>query len=154
MKEANYVFSQLGCDEHMWDHEGKEVDEFVVSKLLSEYADFFKQKKLGEDVFLTLLVPNPTHQKAEGKVLLEVLESIPRFYDVAQHFYSNGKPPVFEVILPMTTNPLELNRIWHYYQHFVSGKSERTIFANDVRLKDWIGEALEAVTTTPSIPPP
>lgn len=140
VKEAHHVFSVLGCDEQMWDHEGKEVDEFVVSKLLADYGDFFKQKKLGKDVFLTLRVPNPAHQKAEGKVLLEVLESIPRFYDVAQHFYSDSVPPIFEVILPMTTNALELNRIYFYYQEFVSGKSQRNIFPNDILLKDWIGE--------------
>lgn len=140
VKEAHHVFSALGCEEQMWDHEGKEVDEFVVSKLFTDYGDFFKQKKLGQDVFLTLRVPNPAHQKAEGKVLLEVLESIPRFYDVAQHFYSDGLPPIFEVILPMTTNALELNRIWFYYQQFVSGKSDRNIFPNDILLKDWIGE--------------
>ena len=85
-------------------------------------------------------MPNPAHQKTDGKVLLEVLESIPRFYDVAQHFSNGGVPPVFEVILPMTTNAQELNRIWYYYQKFVSGKSSRTILPNDITLKEWIGE--------------
>lgn len=140
VKEAHYAFSQLGCDEQMWDHEGKEVDEFVVSKLFTEYESFFKRKKLGEDVFLTLRVPNPAHQKADGKVLLEVLESIPRFFDVARHFYQHDKPPIFEVILPMTTNALELDRIWHYYQRFVSGKSDTCIFPKDIQVKKWVGE--------------
>lgn len=39
--EAFYAYSHLGCDEQMWDAEGKEVDEFVVEKLLAGYGDFF-----------------------------------------------------------------------------------------------------------------
>src|SRR5579862_5653496 len=73
--EAYYAFSRLGCDEQMWDHEGKEVDSFVVSKLLSDYGAYFKKKRLGRDVFLTLRVPNPQRERGMAKVLLEVLES-------------------------------------------------------------------------------
>jgi phosphoenolpyruvate carboxylase len=46
IKEAYYVFSHLGCDEQMWDMEGKEVDNFVVVKLFSNYDYFFKENKL------------------------------------------------------------------------------------------------------------
>jgi len=35
IQEAYYVSSHLGCDEGMWDFEGKEGDEYVVKKLLS-----------------------------------------------------------------------------------------------------------------------
>ena len=35
VREAYYAFSHLGCDEQMWDFEGKEVDGHVVEKLLS-----------------------------------------------------------------------------------------------------------------------
>ena len=41
-----------------------------------------------------------------SKVLLEILEGIPRSYDVARIFYNGGTPPIFEVILPMTTAAL------------------------------------------------
>ena len=40
IQEAYYVFSHLGCDEQMWDCEGKEVDNYVVKKLLTKH--FFK----------------------------------------------------------------------------------------------------------------
>src|SRR5579871_2390707 len=86
VQEAYYAFSRLGCDEQMWDHEGKEVDSFVVSKLLSEYGSFFKDNQLGRDLRLTLRVPNPTRERGMAKVLLEILESIPRSYDIAQAF--------------------------------------------------------------------
>jgi phosphoenolpyruvate carboxylase len=58
----------------MWDCEGKEVDSYVVKKLLSRYGEFFNEKILGKDLFLTLRVPNPTVEKAEAKILLETLE--------------------------------------------------------------------------------
>src|SRR4030042_5090554 len=75
IQEASYVFSHLGCDEQMWDCEGKEVDNFVVKKLLTKYESFFKANRLGKDLFITLRVPNPTVEHAEAKILLETLES-------------------------------------------------------------------------------
>src|SRR6476620_10216469 len=81
VREAFYVFSTLGCDEQMWDHEGKEVDAHVVPKLLTQNGAFFRKKKLGKKVFLTLRVPNPARERSSAKGLLEILESIPRSSD-------------------------------------------------------------------------
>jgi phosphoenolpyruvate carboxylase len=138
--EAFQAYNTLGCDEQMWDHEGKEVDEFVVSKLLTQHSKFFRKKKLGRNVFLTLRVPNPARERGTAKVLLEILESIPRSYDMASHFYGEGTAPIFEIILPMTTNSLELNRIWNYYREFVAGKADRPVLPGDITLKEWVGE--------------
>jgi len=138
--EAYYVFSHLGCDEQMWDYEGKEVDSFVVKKLLTKYESFFKEKKMGEDVFITLRVPNPTIEKAEAKILLETLESIPRAFDTAQLFYGENKPPVFEIILPMTTSTKCLDRIYRYYCDFVVGKQKKPFKKGDITIAEWIGE--------------
>lgn len=140
IREAYYAYSSLRCEEQMWDHEGKEVDEFVVSKLLTQYASYFRKKRMGRDVFLTLRVPNPAREKGTAKVLLEILESIPRSYDMAKHFYRNGLAPIFEIILPMTTSAVELDRIWHYYREFVAGKADRPVIPGDITLKEWIGE--------------
>lgn len=138
--EAFYVFSHLGCDEQMWDYEGKEVDSFVVKKLLTKYESFFREKKLGEDVFITLRVPNPTVEKAEAKILLETLESIPRSFDTAQLFYEDDKPPIFEIILPMTTSTKCLDRIYRYYSDFVVGKQKKPFKKGDITIAEWIGE--------------
>jgi Phosphoenolpyruvate carboxylase (EC 4.1.1.31) len=43
----------------MWDAEGKDVDTHVVRKLFTNYPEFFKEKVLGRDVFLTYRIPNP-----------------------------------------------------------------------------------------------
>ncbi|MEW6036585.1 MAG: phosphoenolpyruvate carboxylase, partial [Candidatus Micrarchaeota archaeon] len=106
VKEAFFVFSQLGCHEQMWDSEGKEVDNQVVEKLLSRYHDFFMKRRLGRDLFLTYRVPNPSVEKAQGKILLETLHSIPRAFDVAKTA-GLDVAPIFEVIIPMTTSHLE-----------------------------------------------
>jgi len=140
VKEAYYVFSHLNCHEQMWDYEGKEVDNFVVKKLLSRYGHFFKENILGKDYFLTLRVPNPTWEKAEAKILLETLESIPRSFDAAKLFYGEDIAPIFEVILPMTTSHVELNRIFYYYKNFVVGKQNKRFFQNDITIAEWIGE--------------
>ncbi len=138
IQEAYYAFSHLGIEEQMWDAEGKEVDNFVVEKLLSRYPRFFRSSRLGRDVFITLRVPNPEVEKAEAKVLLETLESIARNYDIARLFYGSDIAPIFEVILPMTSSSASLNRIYHYYKEFVYGKAEKTVW--DIKIKEWIGE--------------
>lgn len=163
VEEAYYVFSHLGVEEQMWDCEGKEVDAYVVNKLLTRYPEFFKENVLGKDVFLTLRVPNPDIERAEAKFLLETLESIPRSYDTAKVFYGstqgkNQKPsvtlrrnsrikddekdwaPIFEVILPMTTSARQLGMITEYYSRFVAGKEEMKIGSYDITVGEWIGE--------------
>ena len=66
--EAVSVF-EMGCDEQMWDSEGKEADSQVVRKLLTNYPDFFQNgRQLGRDIALTLRVPNPRIERDMRKV--------------------------------------------------------------------------------------
>jgi len=140
VEEAYYVYSHLGCTEQMWDCEGKEVDNFVVKKLLSKYSQFFSDNILGKDVFLTLRVPNPDIEKAEAKILLETLESIPRSYDLANLFYKADVAPIFEVILPMTNSHIQIDNIYQYYCDFVIGKQYKRLGGRDTTIADWIGK--------------
>lgn len=138
--EAYYAYSHLNCREQMWDCEGKEVDSFVVKKLLSRYESYFLQNQLGKDIFLTLRLPNPEVEKAEAKILLETLESIPRSFDLAHLFYKNEIAPIFEVILPMTTSYVSIDNIYQYYCDYVIGKQHGRLGGRDVTIADWIGE--------------
>jgi len=140
IREAYYAYSHLGCDEQMWDCEGKEIDTYVVKKLLSFYEQYFHEHVLGEDVRLTLRVPNPTVETAEAKVLLETLESIPRSYDAARLFYGRDVSPIFEVILPMTTSARCLDRIYRYYAEFIVGRQHKRFRSDDLSIAEWIGE--------------
>lgn len=135
--EAFYAFSVLGADEQMWDFEGKEVDEFVVKKLFERYGHFFRKRKLGEDLRLTLRVPNPSVERAEAKLLLETLEAIPRSADYAKLFYGEEIAPIFEVILPMTTSSAEINRVYHLYKRYIVWKQYKRVY--DIKLYEWIG---------------
>jgi phosphoenolpyruvate carboxylase len=140
VQEAYYAFSHLGCDEQMWDCEGKEVDDFVVRKLLTKYEHFFRNKRLGDDVRLTLRIPNPDVEKSEAKVLLETLESIPRSCDAASLFYGCETPPIHEVILPMTMSAESINRVYYYYRDFIVGKQSQPFYPGDITISEWIGD--------------
>lgn len=140
IQEAYYVFSHLGIEEQMWDCEGKEIDTYVVKKLLSWYPHYFEKQILGRDKFLTLRIPNPSIEKDEAKFMIETLESIPRNYDTARLFYKKEIAPIFEVILPMTTSSSEISFLYEYYRRFVVGKENFTFSGQEMKLKDWIGE--------------
>ncbi len=139
IQEAYYVFSHLSCDEQMWDCEGKEVDNYVVKKLITKYPSFFTAKRLGRDIFLTLRVPNPSVEIVEAKILLETLESIPRSFDAAKMFFKDDLPPIFEVILPMVTSAKSINRIYRYYVNFVVDKQHMPVSNSDITIAEWVG---------------
>ncbi|MBI2546669.1 phosphoenolpyruvate carboxylase [Candidatus Woesearchaeota archaeon] len=140
IKEAFYAFSHIDCREQLWDFEGKEVDNYVVKKLLTKYEPFFQRRKLGRDVFLTLRVPNPGVERGEAKILLETLESIPRSYDVARAFYGEDIAPIFEITLPMATSAIAMRRIKEYYRKMIVGRENQSIIAGDIPISQWIGE--------------
>ncbi|AWR96517.1 phosphoenolpyruvate carboxylase [Acidianus sulfidivorans JP7] len=137
--EAYYAYLDLGIHEVMWDAEGKDVDTHVVRKLFSTYSDYFKQNILGEDIFLTYRLPNPRIEGAERKVFAETMESIPIAYDLAEKFYGEKKAPVFEVILPFTTDYQELVSVAKYYEKAVAGEEEIELFEG-IKVKDLVGE--------------
>ncbi len=140
VQEAYYVFSHLGCDEQMWDYEGKEVDNFVIKKLLTTYGSYFQQNLIGRDVFITPRIPNPAVERSESKILLETLGSIPRSYDAAEIFQAGHPAPIFEVILPMTISAEDLNRIYAYYEHFVAGRNNTKLPGSDLTIGEWLGQ--------------
>jgi len=139
VREAYYAFSHLGCDEQMWDFEGKEVDGHVVEKLLSTYESFFAEHPIGESVHLTPRIPNPALEPTKAKVVLEVLQSLPRHADIARVFYDRERPPILELIFPMTTSARELDRVRDYYARFVAGMEQITLGADERPLGEWFG---------------
>lgn len=139
VKEAYFVFSQLGCNEQMWDSEGKEVDNQVVEKLLARYTDYFTKTRLGRELRLTYRVPNPSVEKAQGKILLETLHSIPRAYDAARAV-GYDSPPIFEVILPMTTSHLEVQRVKDYYEKVIVGQNHIKLGKEGISVGQWVGD--------------
>ncbi|MBM3934767.1 MAG: phosphoenolpyruvate carboxylase [SAR202 cluster bacterium] len=137
--EASYVYDQLGCDEQMWDFEGKAADVDVTLKLLMSHPDFFKKRVLGKDVFLTLRIPNPGVERQMRKKVEEALHTIVTSFDVASSYYEAEIAPITEVILPMTTSSQELIWLDSYYRDVVVGK-DRHMLPGGKLVKDWMGE--------------
>ena len=139
--EAYLLFSQFGCQEQMWDFEGKKAVPWVLSELLARDLDLFKKRPFGKEVFLTFRIPNPEIERVEAKLVLEILASIPRCYDTTQEVYKKDIPPVFEVVLPMTTSQEQLNRIYHFYRNIVIHKRTVSIFPGDnLSVFQWLGD--------------
>jgi len=139
--EVYFDYAVLGCHEAMWDAEGKDVDPHVVRKLFTNHQDFFSEKRLGADVFLTLRLPNPSIEVAEKKVFIETLESIPRHNDIARAIYGEEYDrALFEVILPFTTTSEDLLRVKEIYRKAVVEPATKYIESCGHLLGEFIGE--------------
>ncbi len=141
IEEAFISFKNLGIKEVMWDAEGKDVDTHVIRKLFSKDSDFFRNNVLGRDLFLTYRIPNPLIEGAEKKILNETLNSIPLNYDVANRMFNNSITPIFEVILPFTTDYKSMLNIVKYYENAIV-KDEDVKLYDDVYLRDVTGGVL------------
>ncbi|MCX7999973.1 MAG: phosphoenolpyruvate carboxylase, partial [Leptospiraceae bacterium] len=137
--EAFQAYSTLGCHEVMWDAEGKDVDTRVVRKLIQNYWNYFSENIIGQDVFLTYRIPNPRVEGAEKKYIVETLQNIPVAYDVASMAYQREVAPIFEVILPFTTEAKELLVLFNYYKKCIVMDENMQLF-DTISRKDWLGE--------------
>ena len=136
--EAYFAYETLGCQEVMWDAEGKDVDTRVVRKLLDKYQEYFASHAIGKDLFLTYRIPNPRIEVVEKKVVVETLQNIPVAYDVASSFYQKDITPIFEVILPFTTDSRELIWLFNYYRKTIAA-DEEVALDESTTAKDWVG---------------
>ncbi len=136
--EAFYAYSTLGCQEVMWDSEGKDTDTRVVRKLIQKHWEYFASHTIGEDVRLTYRIPNPKIEGAERKYLLETLQNIPVANDVASLAYKREVAPIFEVILPFTTQSNELIMLFNYYKKAIIDAEDVQVYES-ITTKDWIG---------------
>lgn len=136
--EAYFAYETLGCQEIMWDAEGKDVDTRVVRKLLQKHQEYFREHIIGKDVFLTYRIPNPRIEVVEKKVAVETLQNIPVAYDVASSFYKKEVAPIFEVILPFTTDGRELIWLFNYYRKTIAADEEVKLDESTTAW-DWVG---------------
>ncbi len=120
IQECVKCFEELGVHEYMWDWEGKFVDEAVMDRLLSKHHDFFQNQQIGRDVFLTFRVPNIWEEKAQHRLQRAFMNIISAEH--AAKNYGMHTPPLFEVILPMTTSANQLIQL----QKMFSGIAEAT----------------------------
>lgn len=67
------------------------------------------------------------------------MESIPITFDVAERFYGKKVVPVFEVILPFTTNASDIISVARYYERAVA-MEENIELQDGVYVRDLVGE--------------
>ncbi len=122
-EEIYHSFFDVGCDEYMWDWEGKFADEAMIEKLLSKFFDEFKQKQIGRDKFITLRVPNIWEEKTFklARAYMSVLSAAEFTKSLELH-----SPPVFELILPMTKSADQLTHIQQTFRK--TAKLHESIF--------------------------
>lgn len=108
VEECYSAFKDLGCDEYMWDWEGKYVEEAVIERLFQEHLNYFKASPLGKAKFLTFRIPNLWQEKSHG--LARAMMCILTAEDTARNLGLYA-PPLFEVILPMTKKASEIIHI-------------------------------------------
>jgi len=120
-EEAFRCYSDLGCEEYMWDWEGKHADESVVEKLYERYMDYFRKKPLGKDLTLSFRIPNVW--KETNFRLAHAFVSILSANDFA---HDNGMPdaPIVETYLPMTTSADQLIYVKEKYAHIARAFQE------------------------------
>lgn len=136
--EAYYAYETLGCQEVMWDSEGKDVDTRVLRKLMDKHWRYFEHHIVGKDEFLTYRIPNPKIEAIEKKVVTETLQNIPMAYDAASSFYKKDVTPIFEVILPFTTDGKEPVWLYNYYKNAIV-HDEEAVLDEATKAKDWVG---------------
>ncbi len=136
--EAFYVYETLKCQEVMWDSEGKDVDTRVTRKLFDKHWDYFRDHPIGKDIFLTYRIPNPRIEAVEKKVVVETLQNIPIAFDAATSFYNKETTPIFEVILPFTTDGREPIWLYNYYRKAIVADEDAQL-DETTKAKDWVG---------------
>src|SRR3989344_160418 len=120
-QECYSAFKDLGCEEFMWDWEGKYVDEAVVDRLFHTYYDYFKKHQLGKEKFLTFRIPNIWHER--GYSLTRAMMGILTAESFARDLKLNT-PPLFEVILPMTVKADDIIYIQKTFSQFAKFKAK------------------------------
>jgi phosphoenolpyruvate carboxylase len=135
IEECFRCFSELGVQEFMWDWEGKFVDEAVIDRLYNLYHDYFKQNQIGKDIFLTFRVPN---------IWIESSHKLPRAFmnmisaENAAKTYKFHSPPLFEVILPMTTSASQLEYLQKTFGKTVKATGEIFDMKSDLKMLEVI----------------
>ena len=131
IEECALCFQKLKVHEYMWDWEGKFVDEAVIDRLYQQHFEFFKKNQIGQDLFLTFRIPNIWEEKADHRLQRAFMNLISAEY--AAKNYGFHTPPLFEVILPMTTKSRQLIHLQKTFSQIA--EATKKIFGMDSKLK-------------------
>lgn len=135
IEECWRCFNDFGVQEYMWDWEGKFVDEAVIDRLFNQYHDYFKKHQLGKDIFLTFRVPNIWIESSHKlpRAMMNVLSA-----EKAAKTYGFHSPPLFEIILPMTTSDVQLIYLQKTFAKIARATEDIFEFKSDIKTIDVI----------------
>jgi len=128
IEECYRCYNDLQVQEFMWDWEGKFVDEAVIDRLFNQYNRYFHKNQLGKDIFLTFRIPNIWIESSHKlpRAMMNILSA-----EKAAKTYKFHSPPLFEIILPMTTSDTQLiylqktfGRIAKAYEEIFESKTD------------------------------
>ncbi len=108
LKEALFGYKNLGCDEQMWDAEGKEANPEILDHIFATDHQFFREHQLGQKIKLTYRFPNPRLEPNRAHVISDMLKKIPELTETAKRYYARAKQPIIEFILPQATSAEEI----------------------------------------------
>lgn len=147
VEECFRSYSDLDCQEYMWDWEGKFVDEAVVDRLYLKHYDYFAAQPLGKERFLTFRVPN-IKREGQARLARAFAGILSASYSAQQmKLYS---PPLFEVIHPMTGSAEELivlQKKFHEtakFQQKLLGTKLKPLYLNILPLIEGTGTLLKS----------
>ncbi len=148
--ECFRCFSELGIHEYMWDWEGKLVDEAVIDRLYQNHFEYFKKRQIGKDVFLTFRIPN---------VWVEKTHRLPRSFmnvfaaEQAARHSGLHVPPIFELILPMTTSAEQLRQTQERFHKIADAAEDIFEMPHKTKFIDVIPlfESIETMEEAPRI---
>ena len=87
-------YHDIGCEEYMWDWEGKYVEEAVVDRLFQSHYGYFKKHPLGKEKFLTFRIPNIWQEK--GHSLSRAMMGMLTAEDVARSLDLHAPPGTWQ----------------------------------------------------------
>ncbi|TSC85917.1 MAG: phosphoenolpyruvate carboxylase [Parcubacteria group bacterium Gr01-1014_8] len=148
--ECYRCFSELGVHEYMWDWEGKLVDEAVIDRLYQNYFDYFKKHQIGKNIFLTFRIPNVWVEKTHRlpRSLINVFAA-----EHAARQYGFHIPPIFELILPMTTSAEQLKQMQERFHRIAEAAESIFDMPSEFKFLDVIPlfESVETMEEAPRI---
>lgn len=108
LREALFCYKNLGCDEQMWDAEGKEAEPEILHNIFTLDHHFFRKNLLGKKERLTFRLPNPRLEPTRFEVVEKMFAEIPKLSTTAKLYYRTSPQPIFEAILPQTESAKEI----------------------------------------------
>lgn len=121
VKETIIALRDMGCQEYLWDWQGTFLDETLVDRLYEDYAEYFRTKQLGRDVFITFHIPRISEESFTNarRAYATIVHASDTSRDLGLHV-----PAIFEVAIPLLSRPEKMLHVVSSYNNTVATASD------------------------------